>query len=425
MKFDTSGNLLKKLSSSKTIGYNINMKSENFAWNDSVFYNFYKDNNDKYYLAAFNYNLDTLWNESIKVNDTSFNFVSIENIEIIGLSEREVLLLISGAKHSNYSNLTPYMVYTKVKDFGNYRTKQQFITKEFENKNKHTLLTRDSNLLAYQNGFLKKYNTEGVLLDSLSLPLITRYNTYNIKYYDNNKIVLAGMGDSDIGDPYEFKINMAMIDYSKWKLLWHKVYPIDQSLLEYTPIYINITSDSNIVFTSNLEYGRSPNYNSRISGFHLITNSLGDSITLFKVYDSLDNHYIINDIDFIDSTTVVGIGVHSDNPYSHYCYTNALIYKRKFSIPPPVKKESPEMEFHWTLYPNPGSDEVILQVEKNFADKIVDIEIFNYNGKLIANYPSFKLENTNRFKLNRLSSGVYLFSITIGSDKYTKRLTVL
>jgi len=424
IKFDTNGNILRKVFyTDPPTHYQPYTVNTSFLWTDSVFYHFYLDTDTIYHLMAFNYNLDTLWTEKIQLNDSNLA-LSLRAYEIVGLANDEILLLFTA-----YDNLA-YTIFTKIKDYGTHRTINQFkslISYNSDCNNGHTLITTDSCLLRYNNCYVRKFSLNGILLDSLFLPLITYNYIYNIKYYGDNKYILTGMGNSDIGDPYEYKINMAMIDYAKWKTVWHKTYPIEQSVLESTPIYINTTSNGNIVFTSNLEYGRNtPNYNNKYSGFHLILNNLGDSISFFRVLDDSKNHYTISDINFIDNTTILGAGSVFDNPNDPHHSTTAVIYKRNFKIPPPPPKEQiNNKEFNWSLYPNPSFEEFQLEISKDFVGTIADIEIFNYDGKQVAHYPSFVLKNLNLFKVNQMSSGIYFFVITIGSNKYTKRLTVI
>ena len=429
IKFDTTGKILRKIYYSAPQDFYPNYSvNTNFLWKDSAFYHFYRGVDSIYHLMAFNYNLDTLWTEKIVLTDTNL-FLDRKVCEIINLANDEILLLFPAYKKMPNWKIHNYTIYTKIKDYGNHRTIQHFkkyIPLTAYNHTGHTVVTSDSSLIRYSNSYLRKYNLNGILIDSLYLPLRTNHDIYNIKYYGDNKYICTGMANSDVGDPFEYKINMAMIDYAKWKLIWIKTYPIEQSVLEATPILINVISDSNIVFTSNLEYGRnSTNYNSKYSGFHLILNNLGDSINFFRVLDDSKNHYTISDINFIDGTTALGVGSVFDNPLDTRYSTTAVIYKRNFKIPLPPKEQIDNKEFSWSLYPNPSFEEFQLEISKNFVGTIADIEIFNYDGKQIAHYPSFVLKNLNMFKVNQMSSGIYFFVITIGANKYTKRLTVI
>ncbi|WP_313113765.1 T9SS type A sorting domain-containing protein [Aequorivita sediminis] len=74
-----------------------------------------------------------------------------------------------------------------------------------------------------------------------------------------------------------------------------------------------------------------------------------------------------------------------------------------------------------TIYPNPATDKLFVQLDKNHQE--IDVSISDVSGKNLFN---IKLRNKSIFtlNLNDLDSSIYIFSLTMDNSKFVRKLIV-
>jgi hypothetical protein len=73
------------------------------------------------------------------------------------------------------------------------------------------------------------------------------------------------------------------------------------------------------------------------------------------------------------------------------------------------------------VYPNPSTEHVF--INHPFNDRMTTIEIRSMDGRMLLSEQLFIETGQNaRINLNRIPSGVYLFTITSGSNRISKSI---
>ncbi len=72
-----------------------------------------------------------------------------------------------------------------------------------------------------------------------------------------------------------------------------------------------------------------------------------------------------------------------------------------------------------SVYPNPSSGNFII---KNGANKLIDVKIFDLNGKLV--FEKMNVKNDTEFNLLKISKGVYIIETTIENHKNRNKILI-
>ncbi|GJM30710.1 MAG: hypothetical protein DHS20C17_33450 [Cyclobacteriaceae bacterium] len=82
-------------------------------------------------------------------------------------------------------------------------------------------------------------------------------------------------------------------------------------------------------------------------------------------------------------------------------------------------------DFDFSLYPNPTSDEVTLQLDQ-FLGKEVTVRLYNHYGQTIWQKPLGEVQYpTERLNLEQFGPGTYLVELQSGSDRVTKKVVMV
>ena len=106
------------------------------------------------------------------------------------------------------------------------------------------------------------------------------------------------------------------------------------------------------------------------------------------------------------------------------CTLSGLTYGVKdfnVQITAPLGVNDLERDLQFVAYPNPIKGNS-LNLRMNVQNQKVNIELYSITGKLIQEIDYENFNKSERIKLPTLTKGVYLMKVTVGDNKYIKKL---
>ncbi|WP_271392988.1 T9SS type A sorting domain-containing protein [Aequorivita sinensis] len=74
-----------------------------------------------------------------------------------------------------------------------------------------------------------------------------------------------------------------------------------------------------------------------------------------------------------------------------------------------------------SIYPNPATDKLFVNIDKNYQE--IDVSIFDVSGKILFNR-KLKNKSSLTLNLNDLDSSTYIFSLITEGSKFVRKLIV-
>ncbi|HNA59015.1 MAG TPA: agmatine deiminase family protein, partial [Chitinophagales bacterium] len=256
----------------------------------------------------------------------------------------------------------------------------------------------------------------------------TDINNYLIQYLGVSNIVwLDGLygGGLDITDTHidgfaTFLDSTTLVTLSNSDLSYWGITSADRTILNnmtnangnvYTKVILPLTN-KNVKTTWGANVGFKGSYNN-----YYVCNS----VVLVPTYSDVNDATALSIIQSLyPSKTVVGIDCR--NAYFYGGMVHCLTQQQPVNPTPRMEYcASTENNAHLTIYPNPASDNIIVQINSNDG-QTVRISILDMNGKTMLEMPAYALlEGNNQIDLqvSWLPAGLYM--VRISGDVETQR----
>ena len=146
-----------------------------------------------------------------------------------------------------------------------------------------------------------------------------------------------------------------------------------------------------------------------------------DTVVTGFTYDTANFNFYVTQTDFFSYMS--GKAYKRDGSFleSFTVGVSPEVVSMFYNITTGVQEINTEKADVFSLYPNPASDQVTIELDKMLNDNS-NAFILNVNGQIVR---EMRLQNgVNRLSVANLDKGVYLITVNTGSEFYTKKLIV-